>query len=299
MYQRLPRGFTLIELLVVIAIIGIIIAMMLPGIQASREAARRASCLNNLTQIGLAIQQHETAHVTLPAGVVDPQGPIHNAPQGIHLSWLVYLLPYMDEGVAFKQIDLSLGTYDAKNAPVRRLHLPLLTCPSFSGASDVTGVTMSNYAGCHHDVEAPIGADNHGVLFLNSHIAQKDVTDGPAHTLYVGEKLGDAKDLGWMSGTRAALRNTGTPLNMPPGDLGSMAARIAKPKGDKKAAAAKQDDDLYVGGFGAMHPSTASFLFGDGHVTGVNRDIDLGVLQQLGHRADGKLLDSGPTRDFD
>ena len=71
--------------------------------------------------------------------------------------------------------------------------------------------TVSNYAGCYHDVESPIDVDNHGVMYLNSHISQKDVTDGTSHTIYVGEKLSDEQDLGWMSGTRATLRNTGTP----------------------------------------------------------------------------------------
>jgi prepilin-type N-terminal cleavage/methylation domain-containing protein/prepilin-type processing-associated H-X9-DG protein len=299
MNRRFSRGFTLIELLVVIAIIGILVALMLPAIQASREAARRASCLNNLTQIGLAVQQHQSAFGTLPSGVVNPQGPIHNTPQGIELSWIVFLLPYMDEVVAFQNIDQALGAYDAKNAAVRRLHLPRLACPSFAGSSDPEAAPISNYAGCHHDVEAPIDADNHGVLFLNSRITEKDVTDGPAHTLYIGEKLGDGKDLGWLSGTRATLRNTGMALNLTPGDFGSLVGRIPQTKDDAKKAAAKQFDDLYVGGFGSMHPSTASFLFGDGHVTSVDKTIDLSVLQQLGNRADGKILEGGPTRDID
>ena len=60
----------------------------------------------------------------------------------------------------------------------------------------------SNYAGCHNDVETPIDVDNNGVLFLNSHISAHDVTDGTSNTIYVGEKLSDQSDLGWMSGTR-------------------------------------------------------------------------------------------------
>ena len=102
------------------------------------------------------------------------------------------------------------------------------------------------------------------------------MTDGVEHTIYLGEKRTDADDLGWMSGTRATLRNTGTPLG----------------KTDEE----KPASDLFVGGFGAYHPAGANFLFGDVAVRFVSTAIDQEVYQQLAHRADGKLLKSGPTR---
>ena len=135
----------------------------------------------------------------------------------------------------------------------------------------------SNYAGCHHDVEAPIAENNRGVLFLNSHISARDVTDGVQHTIYLGEKQTGADDLGWMSGTRATLRNTGTPID--------------------KTSLEKPASDLYVGGFGSWHPAGANFLLGDGAVRFFNLAIDQQVYEQLGNRADGKLLTSGPTRE--
>ncbi len=274
---KLSRAaFTLVELLVVIAIIGILIGMLFPAVGAVRESARRATCQSRLARLGIALQKYESGHGVLPPGTTDPQGPIHNVPKGIELSWTVHLLPYLDDGGTFKQIDLAAGAYAGKNAQVRGLHIAAFACPSEISRLP-TVYPASNYAGCHHQVEAPIAEDNHGVLFLNSHISQRDVTDGVEHTIYLGEKKTDEDDLGWMSGTRATLRNTGTPIDM---------TGVEKP-----------ESELYVGGFGAYHPAGANFLFGDGAVRFVNTAIDQRVYQQLGDRADGELLKSGPTRE--
>ncbi len=304
-------GFTLVELLVVIAIIGILIALLLPAIQAAREAARKASCVNNLNQLGVALQNYEAAHGTLPPGVQNPDGPVHSVAKGYHMSWIVHLLPYLEEQAAYKHIDFSegVGVYDKKNAPVRGLKIALLRCPS-SGAATPEEVGVSDYAGCQNDVETPIDANNNGVLFLNSHIAAKDVTDGTTHTIYVGEKVGEgAKDLGWMSGTRATLRNTGTPFDCTPFDEGAdrqlkqhPSVQVTRSGGatetiDVQAMFDKIPEDLRVGGFGSSHPSVVNFLFGDGAVRSVNKDIAFDVLQQLANRADGKLLTGGPTRE--
>ncbi len=269
-------AFTLVELLVVIAIIGILLGMMFPAVSAMREAARRSTCQARLARLGIALQKYESGYGMLPPGTTDPKGPIHNVPEGIHLSWTVRLLPYLDEAGTMKHIDLEAGAYAEKNAPVRNLRIAAFACPS-EPATQHTKVPVSNYAGCHHDVEAPIAENNHGVLFLNSHISARDVTDGVEHTIYLGEKRTDQDDLGWMSGTRATLRNTGTPIGK---------------TGEEKAAS-----DLFVGGFGAYHPAGASFLFGDVSVRFVNAAIDQDVYEQLGNRADGKLLTSGPTRE--
>jgi prepilin-type N-terminal cleavage/methylation domain-containing protein len=318
-----PRAFTLVELLVVIAIIGILIALLLPAIQAAREAARRAACINNLNQLGVALNNYESAHGVLPPGTIDKQGPIHNVPQGYHMGWLVQLLPYIEEGVTYKNVDFSVGAYDKKNAAARSVGIKLFVCSSFAGPTriqprDATGaivpppidpatgaelgpppgsVFVSTYAGCHNDVEAPIDANNNGVLFLNSHISQRDVTDGATHTIYVGEKLNNDADLGWISGTRATLRNAGTAINMTTEDSTGTVAwpppTSAPGEPSKPAAAA---GDLFVGGFGSSHPSVCNFLFGDGAVHSIRKDIPLSVLQQLANRADGKLLTQGPTR---
>jgi type II secretory pathway pseudopilin PulG len=272
-----------VELLVVITIIAILIAMMVPAVMAARETSRRMACLNNLFQIGVALGNYESAHNMLPPGSTDKQGPIHNVPKGYQMSWLVPLLPYIDENVVLQNIDLSVGAYDAKNAKARAIRIPVFLCPS--SVSALQRLPVSSYAGCQNDVEAPINVDNRGVLFLNSHISQKDVTDGVAHTIYVGEKLSDEKDLGWMSGTRATLRNTGTAPSL---DVSN-----------RSAFKTDEPNDLWVGGFSSEHLVGCNFLFGDGRAQSISNYIDMNVYHALGNRADGKILDQDPTRNSD
>jgi prepilin-type N-terminal cleavage/methylation domain-containing protein/prepilin-type processing-associated H-X9-DG protein len=202
-------GFTLVELLVVIAIIGILVAFLLPAIQASRESARRVSCTNNIRQLIVAVHDYETAHEHYPAGTVDTAGPIRNLPKGHHISWIAQSLPYLEEGAIYSSLDLSKSAYHFKNDRARQTTIELLTCPS----NPFGNWPWTSYAGCHHDVEAPIDADNHGVFFLNSQVSRDDLKDGAAYTLFLGEKFPDDADLGWISGTPSTLRNTGSPLN--------------------------------------------------------------------------------------
>jgi type II secretory pathway pseudopilin PulG len=270
-----------VELLVVIAIIGILVSLTIPAINAAREASRRTTCSQNLAKLGVGLQSYEDANNVYPSGTINAEGPIHNRPQGKNVSWLIQILPYLDENVTYKHIDLGAGAYDPKNALVRAMQIAGFVCPSDSEAKS-QAIGVSCYAACCNDVEAPINSDNHGVFFLNSKIAPKDISDGLAHTLFVGEKRAEGGDLGWMSGTRATLRNTGTPLNQTP---------LYQPVQLHAPAS-----DLYVGGFGSAHITGTHLLFGDGAVRYVGNDVSARVLHQLGNRADGELDANGPDR---
>ena len=210
------RGFTLVELLVVIAIIGILIGMLLPAVQAVREAARRTVCQNNIAQIGIALHSYEFAQEEFPSGVTNPTGPITNDEVGKDVSFLVEILPHIEQMGIASRFDKSLGAYDPANAKARKQVIALYLCPSQGGEvqneteSGVVGVTC--YAGCHNSTEAPIDEDNNGVLYLNSHIKFSDIVDGSSNTLLIGEFNPDSSSLGWASGTRASLRNTGEPF---------------------------------------------------------------------------------------
>ena len=285
--QRKNKGFTLVELLVVIAIIGILVALLLPAVQAAREAARRMSCMNNVGQLILAVQNYEMAFRVYPAGTIEEKGPIRNVPKGYHHNWLSRVLPYLEQEVTYRHIDFGVGVYDDKNKEVREeVPITIFSCPS--APYETRDVQLSSYAGCHNDVEAPIDEGNAGVFFLNKFVRTRDITDGTSHTLFIGEKFCDPDvDLGWMSGTRATLRNTGGPLN------------LEKPKyrrygrielDEEDAADTGIDPVLFVGGFSSFHPTIVNFAFGDSHVSQITESIDLEVLQQMANRADGKLI---------
>lgn len=283
MTYKKRHGFTLVELLVVIAIIGILVALLLPAVQAAREAARRLQCSNNLSQMALAVQNYEGAFRVYPPGTVDESGPIASVAQGYHHNWVSQILPYIEQSVTYRHIDFDAGVYDDKNAEVRRVNISVLHCPS--DYSEDRSIGHSNYAGCHHDVEAPIDVSNHGIFFLNSAIRYSQILDGTTNTLFLGEKvLADKNDLGWMSGTRATLRNTGEPINF---DLSHLLGRFDD---DLQTVDPARQSPQFVGGFSSRHPAMMMAAFGDGHVGPITDRIKPEVLQQYGHRADGKLV---------
>ena len=210
---RPQRGYTFAEILVVIAIMGILVALLLPAVQAAREAARRINCSKNLEQLIIAVHNYEMLHGVYPPGTVNSTGPIQSLPQGYHHNWLIQLLPYLEQKNAYAHVDDLVGIYHPDNMPVRRLNVEIFSCPS----APRSGRAYSDYAGVHNDVEAPIDVTNNGVFFLNSRVSYFDLKDGSSHTLFIGEKETYAGDLGWMSGTRATLRNTGVRINAAPG----------------------------------------------------------------------------------
>jgi prepilin-type N-terminal cleavage/methylation domain-containing protein len=301
-------GFTLIELLVVIAIIAILIALLLPAVQQAREAARRTQCKKNLFQIGLALQNYHQAHESLPPGSLNETGPIRHEPRGYHHNWIVCLLPYLDERPIYRRIDPKVGIYDAANATARQAPIALLYCPSDPGArksarADDVAAALTNYAGVHHPVEAPIDVTNHGVLFLNSRVRFEDVPDGVSHTFFVLEIERSEADLGWASGTRASLRNGGVTINATPG--GSRYYNDPAARGDQSEEwleqlalttfddrvdeASRTDPALIVGGFGSHHEGGAHVAVGDGNARFISQNIDKELLQQLLDRADGTV----------
>ena len=192
-----PPAFTLVELLVVIAIIGVLIALILPAIQASRETARRGDCLNRLRQIAVALHNHESAHGFFPSGSVshaDPTNP--NAPHSFYRwSALAQALPYMEGAATYAQLDLTQPLYRADfqtsfaNREAVRTIVPALPLPERSASARLAGVRSDELRRvCAARASAggtPFDAD--GVFYINSAMRVADIVDGTSRTIAASE----------------------------------------------------------------------------------------------------------------
>ncbi len=198
--SRADRGFTLIELLVCIAILALMMAMTLPAIQGVRESARSAYCRSNLAQLGEAFHAYHMTHNSLPSGSVDSQSPADAGPDRFVWGWALQLLPQLGEQNRLARLDATHGVAHPSNSTLLEQIPQSLRCPSSSSQTPV------GYAGCHHDVQAPIQSDNNGLLTLNSHVRFEELVDGLHQTILLGE----AADTRWAEGTLGSLRNFGS-----------------------------------------------------------------------------------------
>jgi len=296
---RSARGFTLIELLVVIAIIAILIALLLPAVQAAREAARRAQCVNNLKQFGLALANYESSQKVLPPGYisnVDPSG----ADLGPGWGWGAMILPYYDASPLYNSINLNLAIELPDNSTARFSKIYGFLCPSDTVKPewsvynrDASGnpttllaqVAPSNYVGVFGTSDP--GIDGDGLFYRNSAVAYRDITDGLSQTLAIGERghrLGEATWSGSITGAVLFPSDNdgiGYPRAEPgPGMiLGHAGGRIGP--GDPSGE---------VNQFYSQHPGGVNFLFGDGHVAFLKTTMTYKTFRALATRAMGEVI---------
>jgi prepilin-type N-terminal cleavage/methylation domain-containing protein len=271
------KGFTQVELLVTIVIIVILASLYIPQIARTREAARSVQCKDNLHNLGIALHNYAVTYGTFPPGAVAAERPLRSEPGADGVSWVALLLVYLEQTPLSERINFSEPLDPDDERLLQTTPLSVLLCPS-DQAGEERLLPASNYAGCHHSEEAPIDVDNNGAFPLNRGLGMTSFEDGLAQTLLIGEKEILPGDLGWWSGSRATLRNTGAalqPLSQSPPSV----ARLGPPS-----------DPLVVGGFASAHRWGVHVALGDGSVRLLAFDVDLTLLQRLAHRADGELL---------
>ncbi len=170
----------------VITIIGVLIALLLPAVQAAREAARRASCLNNLRQIGLALHGYHEARACFPPGGVEL---IFTTPGGRQYAWCAFILPLVEQQPLYDSIDFSLPYYAEKNLPAAKTPLPVFVCPSSPrmGTMLCGGLGAADYGGIFGERISGPNQPPKGVMLYDRAVTIADVVDGTSYTLAVAE----------------------------------------------------------------------------------------------------------------
>ncbi len=305
-------GFTLVELLVVITIIGILIALLLPAVQAAREAARRMQCTNNLTKIGLALHLYHEQNNALPAGwrAYDPNG-LPYAQGNPGWGWAANILPFVEQSnVANNLLNYNKPITDSTNAIGSTTSLPLFRCPSDisnntfafvpTTGSSVTLAT-GNYAGvfgtrdvhscyglpagtvCTSDLCAALAGSttqpgsSNGVFSHNSSIRFADIKDGLSQTFAAGER-----------NTNTAISDGTTWVGAPPNTDSCSPGLVIATAGYPPNSPANDTHD-----FSSNHPSGTNFLMCDGSVHMITQYIDTTVYHALCTYAGGEVISTG------
>jgi prepilin-type N-terminal cleavage/methylation domain-containing protein/prepilin-type processing-associated H-X9-DG protein len=189
------QGFTIVELLVVIAIIGILIALLLPAVQAAREAARRSQCSSHLKQIGLALHNYHDSHRSFPPFLINRTGdPSRIADVDKGANWLVFLLPYVEQRALYDEWDFHIP---ANQNPGRSQELPVYKCPSdpqsrrnfcsYAGGQWARGNYGMNVSPCAHGVGDANAGSLGGIGGANHVVRFAEITDGTSNTVAVDE----------------------------------------------------------------------------------------------------------------
>ncbi len=288
---RRRHGFTLVELLVVIAIIGVLIALLLPAVQASREAARRTGCADNLRQLGIGLLNHESVHRKFPTSLT------RNTVR--RRSWAIHLLPFIEQKTLYDSYDLSLEWHEPPNQPVVSQRLSIFECPSTSydhvdnstvlmqgATSYLTGV--ADYAPTE-SVSVRLGPQGANLVDKvgNGPMTRdyagdctiRKIKDGTSHTILLAEvinrpllyqvgKLNAARYVrgaGWADHRTGLILEGASPTT---GDVTNTPYRCG--------INCTNEDEIY-----SDHPGEAGSLFADGAVHFLRDDLDIRLLARL------------------
>ncbi|NLF09898.1 MAG: DUF1559 domain-containing protein [Pirellulaceae bacterium] len=318
-----PRAFTLVELLVVITIIGILIALLLPAVQAAREAARRVQCQNNLKQLGLALHNYHSQYNCFPAleAITFPTqcNSVNNC-RGAPI--YIVLLPFIESAntesffdynsfsgwSSWAQWAYGVPTIDDIGDPIARQRLGFYQCPSDDRSSEWPNqrIYFAVVGGGPLPAETTTFYGNvwtNGLFTYNRWRRMADISDGSSATFAIGESVhrawwGLGSGYGTNTGGPVAWWTGGScqgPLNPPCAPRTHCSGRNARstqhPINHTIASmSGAQENDAP---FGSFHSGGAHFAFADGHVTFINDTIDMPVYWALGTIAGGEIIPGG------
>lgn len=321
-------GFTLVELMVVIAIIGVIAALLLPAVQMAREAARATSCRNHLRQIGLASDLFYDVHQAYPPARIAPRpGDMEGLMcGGMNASWLVRLLPWLEQQALYETWDVEGQWYLQPPASLRRV-IPVYVCPSRRSVTDAVGrrvvggrpagklpcgcpippsdgtgvevfAALGDYAGNHGDLSPGAmglpsdfyhGGNGTGVIITSR---ARCFGDKPASWLdrITHASVTDGLSNTWLAGEKhmTILGQRNFPEDSPLWDGEHLAASTRVAGLGMRLARGSADQEASYLAFGSWHPGGVPFVMADSSVHFFSSNTDVFVLGQLAHRSDGK-----------
>ena len=305
------RAFTLIELLVVIAIIAILIALLLPAVQQAREAARRTQCRNGLKQIGVALHNYHDVHNVFPPGYISrgvTSTDMAGAETGPGFGWLTMLLPMMEQGALYNSMNFSLDATVSPNTTAALTSLPAFRCPSDTAPEKFT-VTISstdytlgtaNYVGIagYTSLSMRPGAGN-GLLYRNSSVRMRDITDGSSNTFAVGERTFELTPSTWYAAlpgysvyhgmaSMPSMMDEGPPV-LVLGHVGN--GSMSMPGGGMMMAMEHTPNSTsHVANFSSRHEGGTHFLLADGSVHFLSENAAYRTFHYMGVRDDNQVI---------
>jgi len=325
-------AFTLVELLVVIAIIGILVALLLPAIQAAREAARRTQCINQLKQMGVALLNHENARGEFPTGGTEPwhdQGAL-KVRYGNGYGWMVQILPYVEDS-NLQAISKGYGAGDKqRDQVVRGTPVPLYFCPSKRGivvryapqsAEDCSqGCALNDYAGATPANVLDPAHPNYNPWFWQG-VTHGDVVRGaqrmvrwkgqtfpvrfqgviartgmgpPCKSKDITDGLSNTMAIGEkrLYTNRYEIGDWHDDIGWTDGWDPDIMRYTGYPPGPDLEQPKGREPAGFGYHFGASHPGIFNAVFADAHVTSIDYDIELVVFNALGDREDGLVVPS-------